>query len=64
MCIYIYIYIFRSEGVPRTGLFHPWARWGRGPVAGEKSVSSSRDRVGMRGGWGCAHVILSPNKET
>ncbi len=25
-------------------LSHPWARWGRGPVAGNNSVSSSRDR--------------------
>ena len=51
-----------SEGFPRTRLFHPWARWGKGP-AGKSSVSSSRDRVGW-GGLGCAHVILSPDKET
>ena len=38
----------QSEGFPRTGLFHPWARWDRGPVAGKKSVSSSRDRIGMQ----------------
>ena len=38
----------RSEGFPRTGLFHPWVRWGRGPAAGNSSVSSSRDQVGMR----------------
>ncbi len=41
--------IYRSGGVPRTGLFHPWARWGRGPVAGNSSMSSSRNRVGKRG---------------
>ncbi len=46
---------YRSEGFPRTGLLHPWARWGRGLVAGNSSVSSSRDGagggdgVGMRG---------------
>ena len=29
--IYIYIYIiYRSEGFPLTGLFHPWAQWDRG----------------------------------
>ncbi len=32
-----------SEGAPRTGLVHPWARWDRGPVAGKKIVSLSRD---------------------
>ena len=31
----------RSEGVPRTGLFHPWARWDRGLGGSENSVSSS-----------------------
>ena len=35
----------RSEGFPHTGLFHPWARWGGGLVAGKSSVSSSRDRA-------------------
>ena len=39
--------LHRSEGFPRTGLFHTWARWG-GLVAGKSSVSSSRDRARAR----------------
>ena len=35
-------YTYRSEGFTHTGLFHPWARWGGGPVAGNKSVPLSR----------------------
>ncbi len=51
------------EGFTRTGLFHPWARWGRGPAAGNSSVSSSRDRVGMRrAGVRARHT--SPDEET
>ncbi len=33
----------RCEGFSCTGLFHPRARWDKGPVAGKKIVSSSCD---------------------
>ncbi len=36
----------RSEGLPHTGLFHPWA--GGRLVARKSSVSSSRDRARAR----------------
>ncbi len=41
--------ISRSEGFTRTGLFHPWTRWGRGPAVGKSSVSSSRVVVARPG---------------
>ncbi len=59
----MHIHTCRSEGFPRTGLFHPWARWGRGPVAGKNPCRRRATGSGC-GGWGCAHVILSPDKET
>ena len=38
----------RSEGVPLMRLFHPWARWGRGGVAGGTSGLNSKNRPPKR----------------
>ena len=43
---------YGTERFPRTGLFRPWERFDRGPVAGNSSVPSSRDR-GCAGVGGC-----------
>ncbi len=63
--------LYRSEGLPRMGLLDPWARWGKGPVAGKSSASSSHDRVGGVVGGGDARTSYfhptrkqAPDKET